>query len=313
MPVHSPFLKYFLEVARCGSVRLAASRLFISSSAVNRQILKIESELGTRLFDRTSSGMQLTHAGKLLLEHVERTLTDADNTLSAIVDLDETDDKPITIAGQESVIGEFLSPVLMQFHSECPQACSAFQAAGGNELNQLLINGKADIAVAFDSQPEADIDQISETRLTVGAIVSPMHPLANSTHVGLAECAEFALILPDASWPLRRLLDRLISDLPLEPTVISTSNSVEFLRSMVDRQLGVGFQTAMGIENKLKAGELILVPLQAPELIQQSLTLCMSRKVKRNLPLEQLLALLQARLTSYGSEWSVDGAGLPAK
>ncbi len=118
MPIHAPFLKYFLEVSQCGSVRLAASHLFISSSAVNRQILKIESELGTRLFDRTSSGMRLTSAGKLLAEHVERTLLDADRTLSAIIDLDATGDQTITVAGQESVIGEFLSPVLSQFHAQ---------------------------------------------------------------------------------------------------------------------------------------------------------------------------------------------------
>jgi DNA-binding transcriptional LysR family regulator len=305
MPIHSPFLKYFLEVAQCGSVRMAASRLFISSSAVNRQILKIEAELGTRLFDRTSTGMQLTSAGKLLLEHVERTLADADRTLSAIVDLDATGDKPITIAGQESVIGEFLSPVLLQFHVKCPQSCSAFKAAGGNELNQLLLNAEADIAVAFDSQIEADIEQISERELAVGAIVSPMHPLAGKSRVSLNECAEFPFILPDASWPLRRSLDRMIDEMALKPTILSTSNSVEFLRCMVDQQLGVGFQTSMGIEGKLRTGELSLVPLFDPEPIRQKLIVCVSRTVQRSAPFEQMLELLKERLTSYAHDWSV--------
>jgi DNA-binding transcriptional LysR family regulator len=103
MPIHAPFLKYFHEVAQCGSVRLAASHLFISSSAVNRQILNIEAELGTRLFDRTSKGMQLTNAGKLLFEHVERTLLDAVRTLSAIIDIDATGDKAMLVRSQSSV------------------------------------------------------------------------------------------------------------------------------------------------------------------------------------------------------------------
>jgi DNA-binding transcriptional LysR family regulator len=305
MPIHAPFLKYFHEVAQCGSVRLAASHLFISSSAVNRQILNIEAELGTRLFDRTSKGMQLTNAGKLLFEHVERTLLDADRTLSAIIDIDATGDKAITVAGQESLIGEFLSPVLLQFHVQCPQACSAFKAAGGNELNRLLLDAKADIAVAFDIRTEADIEQLGETELAVGAIVSPEHPLAEKSNLSLADCAEFPLILPDASWPLRRMLDSMIDALPIAPTVISTSNSVEFLRSMVDRQLGVGFQTSMGIERELKAGELSLVPLRNPEPIRQKLILCVPRNVKRSAPFQQLLELLQARLVSYALEWTV--------
>lgn len=305
MPIHAPFLRYFLEVAQCGSVRLAASRLFISSSAVNRQILKIEAELGTPLFHRTSAGMQLTSAGKLLVEHAERTLADADRTLSAIVELDSTNDRAITIAGQESVIGEFLSPVLLQFHIECPRSCSAFKAAGGHELNQLLLNAEADIAVAFDSQVEADIEQVSEAELSVGAVVSPTHPLAKKSGVSLEECIEFPLILPDASWPLRRLLDSMIETISSEPSVVSTSNSVEFLRSMVDRQLGVGFQTSMGIEKELKAGELTLVPIFNPEPVKQQLILCVSRTVKRSTAFERLLELLKARVLSYAQEWSV--------
>ena len=47
MPIHAAFLNYFVEVYRCGSIREASRKLSISSSAVNRQILKIEDELGT--------------------------------------------------------------------------------------------------------------------------------------------------------------------------------------------------------------------------------------------------------------------------
>ena len=50
--MHAAALRYLREVARCGSVRRAAQTLNVASSAVNRQILKLESELGVRLFDR---------------------------------------------------------------------------------------------------------------------------------------------------------------------------------------------------------------------------------------------------------------------
>lgn len=285
-------------------MRLAASRLFISSSAVNRQILKIEDELDTRLFDRVPGGMQLTPAGQLMVEHVERTLADAERCLTAIGALEAEADRPITIAGQESVIGEFLSPVLVQFHAACPKSCSAFKAAGGYELNKLLRHAEADIVVAFDSPAEQGIEHVSDREMAVGAIVSPDHPLARASAVTLAECAAFPLILPDESWPLRRRLDEKICQLDARPTIISTSNSVEFLRSMIDRQLGVGFQTAMGIEGSLKEGVLVLVPLCDPEPVRQRLNICMATSVPRSGPLQQLLALLEARLNSYADDWS---------
>src|SRR4030095_1873090 len=74
--MHASILKYFLEGARSGSIRKAAQRLFVASSAVNRQILQLESELGTELFDRLPTGMRLTAAGEVVLHHVRTTLHD---------------------------------------------------------------------------------------------------------------------------------------------------------------------------------------------------------------------------------------------
>ncbi len=72
--MHAVVLKYFLEVARSGSIRKAAPSLFVASSAVNCQIL--EAELGTGLFDRVPSGMRLNMAGERLQQHVRATLHD---------------------------------------------------------------------------------------------------------------------------------------------------------------------------------------------------------------------------------------------
>src|SRR5271169_4579654 len=74
--MHATVLKYFIEVARCGSVRKASENLFVASSAVNRQILNLEDELGTELFDRMPGGMRLNLAGERLLKHVQSTLHD---------------------------------------------------------------------------------------------------------------------------------------------------------------------------------------------------------------------------------------------
>ncbi len=50
--LHSRMLRYLDEVARCGSIRQAAERLNVASSAINRQILALEAELGTPIFHR---------------------------------------------------------------------------------------------------------------------------------------------------------------------------------------------------------------------------------------------------------------------
>ncbi|MDJ0929774.1 LysR family transcriptional regulator [Breoghania sp.] len=70
MRIHSSALQYFDAVRRAGFIREAARRLNVAPSAVNRQILRLEAEIGTALFDRNPSGVTLTSAGEILAHHV---------------------------------------------------------------------------------------------------------------------------------------------------------------------------------------------------------------------------------------------------
>ena len=67
---HLRHLRYIDEIARCGSIRLAAERLHVAASAVNRRLLDIEDELGTPVFERLPRGMRLTAAGELFIQYV---------------------------------------------------------------------------------------------------------------------------------------------------------------------------------------------------------------------------------------------------
>ena len=115
----------------------------------------------------------------------------------------------------------------------------------------------------------------------------------------LAECAEYPLILPDRSWPLRQLLDREIRDAALSPQIKTSSNSVEFLRSMLDLHLGIGFQTAVGIEAEIEKELLMHIGLRNPDPITQVLAVCARDDDDEWPPLMHALAELSAELDQY--------------
>ncbi|MDZ7839374.1 MAG: LysR family transcriptional regulator [Gammaproteobacteria bacterium] len=299
MPIHSAFLSCFREVCRCGSIRAAARNLHIASSAVNRRILKVEKELGVELFVRHAGGMRLTEEGELLRRHVERTLEDAGKTLDAIRALGAADHPVITIAGQESVIARFLPPVLVALHAEYPEVSTAFKAASGDALAELLLSGRVDIALAFDPAPQPGIELVGTCELPVGAVMSPGHPLEDRGRISLAECAPYPLILPDESWPLRRLLDGEIESLDVSLNILTSSNSEEFLRTMFDLHLGIGFQTVMGIEPQLERGELVFVPLGGKTPMRQTFAVCVGKK-RSGGAMHRLTESLVRRLDSYG-------------
>src|SRR5580704_7027129 len=82
--IHAPSLQYFDVVRRAGSIRAGARRLNVASSAVNRQILKLEDEIGAPLFERLPSGLRLTLAGEVLAQHVTVVLRDLERATSAV-------------------------------------------------------------------------------------------------------------------------------------------------------------------------------------------------------------------------------------
>src|SRR5690606_29432906 len=73
--MHAAVLRYVDQVARLGSIRRAAGVLNVASSAVNRQILKLEAQMGTALFERIGNGVRPTAAGELVIRHARDTLS----------------------------------------------------------------------------------------------------------------------------------------------------------------------------------------------------------------------------------------------
>ena len=85
--LHSKLLRYLDEVARSGSIRAAAQRLNVASSAVNKQVLMIEEQLGVKLFERLPRGLRLTAAGELMVAHIRQTMNNYRNVEADIRDL----------------------------------------------------------------------------------------------------------------------------------------------------------------------------------------------------------------------------------
>jgi DNA-binding transcriptional LysR family regulator len=67
--MHAIVLRYLDQAARAGSIRRTAEHLNVASSAVKRQILRLETEIGVPIFERRGNAVRLTPAGEVLLRH----------------------------------------------------------------------------------------------------------------------------------------------------------------------------------------------------------------------------------------------------
>jgi len=145
-------LRYFLAVARKGSVRAASTTLFVNHSTVARRITSFEDNLGVRLFERLPSGYVLTPAG-------EEMLNSAQQIEDEIVKLDRQ-----VIGRDAQLIGSLriTMPILLASHLLMPDIAAFTKtfphinlelAFSNEEFN--LRKREADVAIRFtDSPPE---------------------------------------------------------------------------------------------------------------------------------------------------------------
>lgn len=113
-------LEYIVEIAKEKNITHAAKNLFISQSALNQQLLKLEKELGTQLFFRSRSNWKLTAVGEIYIENAKKILEIQKNTYNKIYDCIEQHKRKITIGITAGRGIELFTSILPKFKKIYP-------------------------------------------------------------------------------------------------------------------------------------------------------------------------------------------------
>ncbi|MGR0277638.1 LysR family transcriptional regulator [Marinomonas dokdonensis] len=257
---HANALYYFDMVYRHGSIREAARHLHVASSAVSRQILKLEDELGVPLFERLANGLRLTSAGEIFAHHVRTVLQDAERMHSELEALQGLHRGHVEIISVEGPSIELIPNLLESFNLKYPNITVGLSLAGSDAIAPAIISGQADIGLGFDLSRSEEIQQLTLARFPLGAVVTPDHPLAKQTKVTLQQCAQHPLIMSKPGTSTYLHMAPLLAQLGV-PHASIECNSFEFSRRMVLRGAGIAFQTRIGIEDDLAKGDLVHIPI----------------------------------------------------
>lgn len=140
-------LRYFLEVAREGSVTHAAERLHISQPTLSKQLKDLEAELGKKLFVRSSFSVRLTDEGMLLRKRAEDILDMVDKTTEEFKALDEVNGGDIHIGCAESDGIGHLARRVRELQERYPRIRVHLYSGDTEDLAERLDRGLLDFAV----------------------------------------------------------------------------------------------------------------------------------------------------------------------
>ena len=265
---HLRVLQYVDEVARTGSMRKAAERLNITASALNRRIQDLETELGTRIFERLPRGVRLNAAGELLVRHARGHLADMGRVRSQIEDLSGFRRGTVAIACSHALAHDFLPTEIARYRRRFSLVEFDVRVASHGDAMRALENYEVDLALIFRMSTVGGFRIIASAEQRLMAIMRTDHPLASgSGSVRLRDCAGFPLALPDRSYGGRELLERAVarSSARLMPVIVS--NSFEFLRNYARLEDVITFQIEIGAPASLRDRDgLVSRPIDARDI-----------------------------------------------
>jgi DNA-binding transcriptional LysR family regulator len=269
--MHGIALKYFAEVAACGSLSAASERLFVAVSAISRQIAKLEAEVGTPLFRRMARGMVLSEAGELLLAHARRALLESDAVLQDIAALKGGPSGNIRVVSTEGPAHHFLPELMSAFRSRHPHARFSLHVCTQPDAVRRVAEGDADLAITYAAEPTKG----TVTRLTlpapVHAVMWHRHPLARHASVTPAQLLPYPLAATETTSATRKLLERCWRQegMHFEPVFVSNLSSalMAFVRNSDRIMLGCYLPAPPALR---RAG-LVARPVGHPEMATRRL------------------------------------------
>ncbi len=264
--LHAAVLRYITEVGRRGSIRKAAETLNVAPSAVNRQILKLEQNLGAKLFDRRPDGMRPTQAGEILLRHIRDTLSDYDRLLSEIDGLRGIRSGHVRIAALDSLLVDFLPTMLEDFSVRHPAIAFSVLAAAPMPIFHQLVTAQTDIGLTFASATSPAVQLVASVAMPLGAVMSARHPLASRSRIDFTDLAGYPVLMQHDDLPVMPFIDDDFSAFRAAARPRIVSNSIELLRRAIRAELGIAFFTRLGFLREIASGELVWKPLASPRL-----------------------------------------------
>lgn len=226
-------LRYFAAVAETRSFTRAAEQLGISQPTLSHQIRKLESDLGTILFERGPRDVMLTSAGATFKPYCDRTLKELDSGVLALSDLQGMLRGTLRMAVFHSFVNSGLGSVFAQFALLHPGMRVEARLLSRIEMERALIAGELDLAVAYVSEDPEHIvaERLAEEELVL--VVGAGNRISVETRLPMRRLVEFPLVLLTREFGSRQFLERFFVSRRLQPKVTIEMNAVDPILAVV--------------------------------------------------------------------------------
>jgi DNA-binding transcriptional LysR family regulator len=289
-------LEVLVEVARLGSVSLAAEALSLTQPTVSWRLRALESAVGTPLFVRTRRGVRITDAGKALLPHAMRAVdaaTAAHLVADGLTAQTANPSESISIASIANVSVSTLPDVLAEVHRRLETLEITVRVDRSEDVAQLVSQGHVALGLVADLQhPGVERIPLYEDQMVLVASRSLL-PARWRTQ----DLAATTLILQDPRANAQRHIRAVLRDAAVTPNRLLQMDTVEAARELVLRGVGMSFLPRTHVTAGLANGSLREIDLPGASVLRDKIVAL--RKIDAGKP-SVAVALLISLLRKTG-------------
>jgi LysR family transcriptional regulator, transcriptional activator of the cysJI operon len=250
--MHIETLKVFCDLAETGSFSLAASKNFITQSAVSQQIRSLEERYGRELIERSKGHARLTQAGEVLYDagkDIVHRYREIENNLQSLAR---------SVAGTVRVgtvysVGLYeLSAPLKKYLRTFPDVTVHLEYTRANKIYEDVSHGEIDLGIVAypNKRPQLLVAPFREDRLVL--ICSPQHPFANFQRVSMKKLHGEKFVGFERDVATRRALDRVFRQHGIKVQYIMEMDNIETIKRVVEVGSGLSIVPEPAIAQEVK-------------------------------------------------------------
>ncbi len=188
-------LRYFLAIAREGSITGAANFLHVTQPTLSRQIHDLEEELGQKLFTRGSHNMTLTAEGMILRKRAEEIISMVDKTEAEFISMEHIIGGDIYIGGGETEAIKLVARIAKELRETYPAIHYHLYSGNAEDVTERLDKGLLDFGILIQPANISKYDYLNiPAKDTWGVVMRKDSPLAEKETIRREDLLDVPLI-----------------------------------------------------------------------------------------------------------------------
>jgi len=260
-------LRYFLAVADAGGFLRAAQLVHIAQPALSTHVMQLEAELQVKLFNRTSKGVELTLAGRTLVDRARQLLRDVEEARQAVKNPSMDVYGEVSIGLPPTVAEVMTIPLLKTVQQAWPAVTLRFVEGQSKWLLERLLAGRIDGAILFGVASIRSLKMmpiLDEDLFMVSPVLKKRK--RQPAPFEFNNLKNYQLLLPTIGNPLRTIIDRAVSVSGMTLDIAAELDGVQNLKKAVSAGLGHAVLPASSICDEVANEKLLARRVVNPKL-----------------------------------------------